>query len=188
MDDIEEIATNLTQNEEGLWVSRDRRVVSYPEGGNESYFAVEERSFWFKHRNNVIASLVRTFSPGGTVFDIGGGNGFVSMALQENGIDAVVVEPGLQGARNALKRGLRTVIHSSLEDAGFRNESIAAFGLFDVLEHIESDLEFLRTLHRCLQPDGLLYLTAPHTMHYGRLTMNMRGTTAVTQHARCPRP
>lgn len=181
MNEIREITTNLTQNEDGLWVALDQRDVSYPEEGNELYCEVEDSSFWFNHRNNVITSLVSTFSPDGAVFDIGGGNGYVAMALQRSGIDCVVVEPGPSGARNAKQRGLNVVIQSTLEDAEFKSESIAAFGLFDVLEHIENDSEFLQTLHGHLVPKGYLYLTVPaynilwsvdddHAGHYRRYT------------------
>ncbi len=53
------------------------------------------------------------------------------------------------------------MIQSSLEYAGFKSESIAAIGLFDVLEHIQDDAGFLRTLYGCLLPQGKLYVTVP---------------------------
>ena len=157
---ISDIATNVVRNDKGLWVARSQRAVSYPDEGNEACLAIEDRSYWFSHRNKVIVHLVQTFPPDGALFDVGGGNGYVSMALQQAGIQAIVVEPGPDGALNAKKRGL-PVIHSTLQDAGFKKESVAAFGLFDVLEHIERDRAFLETLHACLVEDGLLYLTVP---------------------------
>ena len=181
MIEIRDIAANLTQSNDGLWVAHDQRDISYPQEGNETCFDVEDGSFWFNHRNNVITSLVKSFCPDGAVFDIGGGNGFVAMALQRVGIDTVVVEPGPHGARNAKARGVHVVIQSTLEDAGFKSESIAAFGLFDVLEHIEDDSNFLKILHSQLQPEGYLYITVPafnllwsnndeHSGHYRRYT------------------
>lgn len=157
---IAKFATNLIRNDDGLWVARDQSEVSYPDDGNETRLAVEDSSFWFNHRNDIIVSLVQAFRPKGAIFDVGGGNGYVAMALQMSGIDAVVVEPG-PGALNAKQRGLRLVIQSTLEDAGFKNESITAFGLFDVLEHINLDLEFLQTLYAYLTQGGYLYLTVP---------------------------
>ena len=47
---------------------------------------IEEDSFWFKHRNNIIANSVQKHSPNKTFFDIGGGNGFVAKRLQNDGI------------------------------------------------------------------------------------------------------
>ena len=42
---------------------------------------------------------MRRFPPPGTVFDVGGGNGFVTLAIQNAGMDAVLVEPGPEGVR-----------------------------------------------------------------------------------------
>lgn len=161
MIDIKAIAANLTKDSTGIWVARDQTEVSYPAEGNENCFAIEDASFWFRHRNNVISHLVRDLSPADTFFDIGGGNGCVSNALQRAGIDVVLVEPGPQGARNAMQRGVSTVIQSTLEDAGFSPGTLPSVGLFDVLEHIESDEDFLRTIHSYLRPNGRLYMTVP---------------------------
>ncbi|MBZ5581604.1 MAG: class I SAM-dependent methyltransferase [Acidobacteriia bacterium] len=104
---------------------------------------------------------IRRFPPSGAVFDIGGGNGYVALAIQESGFDVVVVEPGPDGARNARRRGIRSVICATVENAGFLDRSMAAAGLFDVLEHIEDDLGFLKSLARRLLAGGRLYLTVP---------------------------
>ena len=161
MVDVTAFATNLMRVTHGIWVAPNLRDVSYPVEGNDACFAVEENSFWFKHRNDVITKLVKEFSAGETFFDVGGGNGFVALALQNAGVDSVLVEPGPQGARNAMDRGVATVIQSTLQDAGFKPASIAAVGIFDVLEHIEDDDDFLRSIHSYLRPGGRLYLTVP---------------------------
>jgi SAM-dependent methyltransferase len=70
-------------------------------------------------------------------------------------------EPGPQGVQNARRRGLENVVCSTLEDAGFRPESLPAVGLFDVLEHIDEADSFLKTIHASLIPAGHLYLTVP---------------------------
>jgi len=152
MVDFSRIASNLEQSENGIWVASSQRGVSYPEDGNETRFAIEDASYWFNHRNNVITHLVSRFSPSTVFFDIGGGNGCVSNALQSAGNEVVLVEPGSVGALNAKKRGVRTVAQSTLEDAGFEHGSLSSVGLFDVVEHIEDDAEFLqRVYYRILQ-------------------------------------
>lgn len=161
MTDIARVTSNLTPVAEGLWASRNNRSVSYPAGGHQSCFAVEENSFWFRHRNEVITRLVAARARGETLFDLGAGNGYVSLGLQRAGIESVVVEPGLSGIEHARARGLRLLIHSTFEDAGFRPDSVGAFGLFDVLEHVEDDRAFLTAVHACLRPRGLLFLTVP---------------------------
>lgn len=161
MVNVPNLAANLEQDHRGLWVSKTRSDVSYPSSDNELCYQIEDTSFWFQHRNRCIANCVRAYPPSGVVFDVGGGNGFVSLGLQRAGWDTVVVEPGLAGACNAQRRGLLHVICSTFEDAGFRQNTLPAVGMFDVLEHVEDDAGFLRTLHEAIVPGGRLYLTVP---------------------------
>src|SRR5271168_1425904 len=142
---IHEVATKLERGEQGIWFSPKSSEVSYPSAGNESCFEIEDDSFWFQHRNRCIRAIVGAFPPAGPLFDLGGGNGFVSQGLQKAGWQSVVVEPGRVGAVNARKRGLN-VVCSTLENADFRSHSLPAAGLFDVLEHIADDEQFLRYL------------------------------------------
>lgn len=158
---IEDLANDLIRVEDGLWVSRNQSWVSYPQDGNVTCYAVEDSSFWFQHRNRCILELVRSYPPGGTVFDVGGGNGFVSQALIKAGIDTVLVEPGAAGVAHAKASGIPVIIHSTLEGAGFKSHSIPAIGLFDVLEHIQDDTGFLASLRDHLIPKGRLYITVP---------------------------
>jgi len=186
MINIDEIATNLECDGNGIWRARKRSDISYPDEGNRVFFQVEEDSFWFRHRNKCLLELVRMFPPRGVLFDVGGGNGFVSRALQSAGINTVLVEPGSSGVENAAARGVRLIIQSTLEDAGFKERSIPAMGLFDVLEHIQDDAAFLATIKRLLAIGGRLYLTTPaypflwsvadeDTGHYRRYTLRSLG-------------
>ena len=161
---LSEIAPNLELDSSGLWIAPSVSSVSYPESGNDLYFAVEDESFWFRHRNRCILEAVRLLPPSGAIFDIGGGNGFVARSLQDDGRDVVLVEPGPRGASNARRRGIRQVVRASFDDAGFLPDSLPAAGLFDVIEHVEGEQAFLAALVRALSPGGRLYLT----VHAGR--------------------
>lgn len=163
MIDLSETSRNLRLAADGIWYAANQSEISYPEAGNDMCFAVEDNSFWFRHRNHCIQALVRNFPPreGGPIFDIGGGNGYVTRALCESGFSTALIEPGPQGIRNAKARGLENLICATLDDAGFNSGSLSAAGLFDVLEHIENDIGFLQTLHKLLVPGGKLYLSVP---------------------------
>ncbi len=145
---------------DGVWRPAQISTVSYPEAGNEVCFQVEDSSYWFAHRNQCILEVVRQFSPAGTIYDIGGGNGFVALGFQQAGWDVALVEPG-QGALNASRRGLNQVVWAALEDTGFNVGSLPAAAAFDVIEHIENDVGFLTTIRRLLQPGGRFYCTVP---------------------------
>ena len=155
------IESNLEQGAEEIWFSNRKSKISYPKLGNDICFALEEDSFWFKHRNKCIVQAIRQFPPTGPIYEVGAGNGFVSSAIKEAGFQPVVIEPGIVGCRNAHMRGLSPVICSNLEGAGFPSESLPAIAIFDVLEHIKDEINFIQTIRRHLIPGGILYLTVP---------------------------
>jgi 2-polyprenyl-3-methyl-5-hydroxy-6-metoxy-1,4-benzoquinol methylase len=156
-----QLAENLRLSDDGLWIADTRGAVSYPEDGSSRCLEFEDASFWFHHRNRCILSMIRRFHRGGTIWDIGGGNGFVSYGLLASGLDVALVEPDAAGARHARERGIGTVVCSTLEDAGFHPHCFDAAGLFDVLEHIENDAALLDDLRRYLKPGGHLFATVP---------------------------
>lgn len=158
---VGEIATNVDQCEDGIWYSRIKSSISYPESGNDTCFELEDTSFWFKHRNRCIVELLNRFPPDGLFFDIGGGNGCVSLAIQNADWPVALLEPGMHGSNNAFRRGIETVVCSTFEDAGFLEGTMPAAGVFDVVEHVPDDLEFLQLLARSLITGGRLYLTVP---------------------------
>lgn len=159
--DLRNIAPDLELDPNGWWTSRALSKVAYPEEGNSMCFAVEDTSFWFQHRNRCIVKTLEQFPPPGVIFDVGGGNGCVARAIGDAGHDVVLVEPGLAGVQNALKRGIRHVVRTAMEDMGAKDETIPAVGLFDVVEHIPDDAGFLAQIHRLLMPGGRVYLTVP---------------------------
>lgn len=163
MVDIQSISTGLKLGDDGIWYSFDNQNISYPSDGNENCFAVEDGSFWFRHRNACIASIVKSYPPedNGTIFDIGGGNGFVSLGLANAGFDVVLVEPGRVGTLNAKNRGLRNIICATTNTAKFKQHSLPAVGLFDVIEHIEDDFSFLQSIRSLMKKGGYLYATVP---------------------------
>lgn len=159
---IAQISDSLTVDEEGIWTAEELSDISYPSDGNTLCFQLEDSSFWFRHRNECISAAVKLHSPGGPIVDVGGGNGFVMARLIQEGFPGAVLEPGPVGALNAkTQRKIPEVICATLGDAHFKKNSLAAIGLFDVLEHIEDDRGFVEQLHSILKQNGLLYMTVP---------------------------
>lgn len=150
----------LTLASDGHWRSRSLSSVSYPDNAHNAFSELEESSYWFNHRNTIITGIVTKHAPPGTIFDVGGGNGYVSLALRKAGFDSVVVEPGPHAVAVAKKRGL-PVIEAAFQDLDVPAGSIPAIGMFDVLEHIEDDTGALRGLYNALAPGGMLYLAVP---------------------------
>jgi SAM-dependent methyltransferase len=163
MQDMNTISDTLFLADNGVWYTDELSEIHYPSDGNNNLFTIEDRSFWFQHRNKCITTVVKKFPPSknGYLFDIGGGNGFVSSALSKNGFSVVLVEPGIHGIHHARQRGITNLVCATFEKSRFKNKSLSAIGLFDVLEHVEDDLSFLHALKASLIDQGRLYITVP---------------------------
>jgi SAM-dependent methyltransferase len=180
--DISKIAQNLSY-QDGIWRSKTVGQIAYPREGNKMCSEIEDESFWFKHRNRIILTAIQSFSPSATDFvDIGGGNGFTASHLSKHGYKTILVEPGFYGIMVAKQRGIDHLINSSFQDAGFLKGVFPNIGLFDVIEHIENDVAFLKQIKEVLADDGKLYITVPafnylwsqndvNSQHYRRYTI-----------------
>lgn len=154
-------APSLTRVSERFWLAPGLDGdISYPADAQEKLSLIEESSFWFRHRNDVIHAMVRRFPPNGPLLDVGGGNGHVAAGLKARGFPALVVEPSGGGAGVAHQRGL-TVVRGGLKPGTFADGSVPAIGLFDVIEHIDDDVGFLSICRRSLADDGHLFVSVP---------------------------
>ena len=134
--------------------------ISFPSDGHRLYSQIEERSFWYNHRNDILLNALRNFPPPGDLLDVGGGTGFVALALTKAGFAATVVEPDPEGAEISRVRGLE-VIEEPFQSESIEPGSVSAIGAFDVIEHIENDAQILNDFAVALAPKGRLYLTVP---------------------------
>jgi SAM-dependent methyltransferase len=146
---------------DGIWYSPEVGKISYPRNGNNLYYEIENQSFWFKYRNRVIYEVLKEHALKGPIFDVGGGNGVVSEYLLKMNFEAVLVEPGQDGCINGRERGLKNIIKSKIDNLHFYPNNIPNIGIFDVLEHVENQEDFLAIIHRNLIPNGRLFITIP---------------------------
>lgn len=159
---ISELVSTAREVEPGLWsASKHRLDQSYPETGHTNLASIEDESYWFRHRAGVLLDLMDSHPPRGALFDIGGGNGYIVRALREAGHAAVLVEPGEDGCRIALQRGLAPVLWGTTSELGIAEQTIPSVGLFDVIEHVLDDHGFMSHIFDLTTPGGRLYLMAP---------------------------
>jgi SAM-dependent methyltransferase len=129
-------------------------------------FAAEDRHFWFRSRNKVLAAvvcgLVKGLPPGYRVLEVGCGTGNVLRVLEAVCAGAEVTGMDLheEGLAYARRRVRCRVVAGDVNASSFP-EPFDLIGLFDVLEHLPDDSRILRTLYAALRPGGRLLLTVP---------------------------
>ncbi|KYG69890.1 hypothetical protein AZI85_15975 [Bdellovibrio bacteriovorus] len=148
------------QKIDGIYFSESKKNVSYPEQGNDTYFEIEDKSFWFKHRNLIIEKVLKKYVPEMIDFyDLGGGNGFVAQKIASMGYSVTLVEAG-SGVFNALKRGIDNVYCADI--VGFKStKPNAVVGLFDVIEHFDKPENVYKSIHENMPGVSKLILTVP---------------------------
>lgn len=152
----------LTEHEGILFTQKEAADISYIDASHDVFFDIEEKSYWFRHRNDIIAAGIAHNPPeDGQIIDVGGGNGNTASFLARQGYQVAMFEPGKSGVFNAKKRGVPHVVCGLFDDQCVREGSVKSVGLFDVLEHIEDDRGFLGDIRRMLDARGMLYLTVP---------------------------
>ena len=132
-------------------------------GATKPVSAWRTRLSGFRHRNECILKLLESFPPGGAFFDIGGGNGFVAKAIQDAGIDVVLIEPGPAGVRNAQAWSPASALrHVKSKRAFSKAVSLQrGYSTHYRAPSATATAEFLLTIGRRLQPSGRVYLTTP---------------------------
>jgi len=129
-------------------------------------FQVEDRHFWFRARNQVIATVVKRLTAdlprGYRVLEIGCGTGNVLRVLERVCTNGTVVgmDPFWEGLSYARHRADTLLVQGDVGALPF-GIPFDLIGLFDVLEHLPDDDQVLHNLHDMLAERGNLLLTVP---------------------------
>lgn len=159
--DVADITIGISKDSNGVWRPPEPSLKNFSEKIHQTVCDAELSSFWFQHRLACAEQVINRFSPGATLVDVGGGNGLISHTLQSRGISTILVDPDYSATMNAKVRGVKEVICATFGDCCFKPESLPAIGLFDVLEHIYNDKDFLLEIKKSLKNRGRLYMTVP---------------------------
>jgi SAM-dependent methyltransferase len=125
-------------------------------------FAIEDRQFWFRTRNEVIATLGRQITanlPAGyAVLEVGCGTGNVLRVLEEICSRGTVIglDQSDEGIEFSRRRTGCPLLVGDVRSLPF-DTKFDLIGLFDVLEHIPDDAQALRDLNALLQPRAALH-------------------------------
>lgn len=130
----------------------------------ENLARLEEGSFWFRARNDLILWALRTYAPQARSFlEIGCGTGFVLRAIGQAlpGLQLTGSELFTAGLEHATRRvPTAELLQMDAQHIPFQ-EQFDAIGAFDVLEHVDQDRAALAECRRALRPGGALFVTVP---------------------------
>jgi SAM-dependent methyltransferase len=124
----------------------------------------EERSFWFRSRNELIVWALRMhFAGARSMLEVGCGTGFVLAGVrrafpQMRLVGAELFDTGIEVAAKRVPDA--ELLQMDARQIPFRNE-FDVVGAFDVLEHIREDEKALSEIHSALRPGGGLLITVP---------------------------
>ncbi len=129
-------------------------------------FEVEDRHFWFRSRNRIVAALVKRLTSelttGFQVLEVGCGTGNVLRVLCRACPNGTVVGMDLfaEGLAYAQKRTCAALVQGDIYHPPFASR-FEIIGLFDVLEHLSDDMQVLWDIKGMLRDNGVLVLTVP---------------------------
>lgn len=128
----------------------------------EHYKNIYEVTYDFRNENltRLVASYV---AKDGVALDIGCGSGFLLDELSRRGVNAIGIEPNRDLIRLAKKRNASlTIFEGRAEDIGvILKEKVRTAIMIDVLEHIEDDARFLKTLTPHIEDGGEVIIVVP---------------------------
>ncbi len=144
-------------------------LAEEPGGYDPSAFAalaeIEDRNFWFRARNRLIAWALGAYFPAASrLLEIGCGTGYVLAGLARRfpGSELFGSDLHLAGLRFAAARvgPAATLFQADARRLPFEHH-FDVIGAFDVIEHIVEDEAVLREMHRAVRDGGGILITVP---------------------------
>lgn len=136
----------------------------FPKEGMDMLYLAENKHFWHISRREFIYQEVSKYlSIDAKILDVGAGTGSVTRYFLENGYNDISLgEIHPNGLEYAKSYGIKKLYCMDLLDAPFIDEFDCIFA-FDVLEHIDDDLNALKNIKRMLKnsPNSFVAISVP---------------------------
>jgi SAM-dependent methyltransferase len=140
---------------------------SIPVSMTDDWFEIaDENHFWMQWRFNILLKY-KKYLPidGERILEIGCGNGIV-MHQFENQLNYTVdgCDLNLKALNLARKGKGRLMLYNIYDKNPDLLKKYSAVLLMDVIEHIDDDVDFLKTATRYLKPGGIVVINVPALM------------------------
>jgi SAM-dependent methyltransferase len=127
--------------------------------------------------------LARNVRPGGRILEIGCGSGEFLIEAADRGFEVAGIEYAQAAANRAnAALGREAVMCGSIDTSRPEPAAFDAVACFDVLEHVRSPRAFLRCVHECLRPAGLIALVTPSLDSWSRRLLGRDWMEYKTEH------
>jgi len=141
-----------------------REGRGFKKGHFQDLFRLESGYFWFRARNQLIIWAIEKYAAKfWSLLEVGCGTGYVLSGIAEAYPDTKLqgAELFAEGLKFAMARQPSIqFIQMDARKIPFADE-FDVIGAFDVIEHIEEDLEVLMQMHASLKVGGIMLLTVP---------------------------
>ena len=151
----------------------------------------ESGYWWFKNKRRIVRDCLQRYAlEKGTLLEIGCGGGYFSAQLQSLGWKVIASDLHPEGARFAVEQGAAYGLPYNADHGWpLKDNSIDAFVMLDVLEHLDLHVEVLKEAHRVLKPGGIGVIAVPayqwlfsawdeYNQHYRRYNRALLAGTA----------
>ena len=143
---------------------------SYDDKFYEPLMAIEDKHFWFRSRNQLISNLIQKYSVQSPDADscekrgmeIGCGTGNVLKFVQQKfpSQQIIGVDLFIEGLQFAKSRGAVNLVQADIYQAPF-SSGLDWIGLFDIIEHLDNDVDVLQKISDLLKAEGKLFISVP---------------------------
>lgn len=147
-------------------LSKLPKEKDFPREAFEILYKNESEHFWFLSRNRVIESFIRRHIKNvkkASFLEVGCGNGIVLSHLERVGLKVAGLDMHMEGLKLARSRTLAPLYCGDSTKVKL-SKKYNAIGLFDVIEHIDNDVAFLKDCKKFLKLGGTVFVTVPAFM------------------------
>lgn len=147
-----------------MWYARFTASTMNPEAYAEMA-AAESTHWWFRGRRRILDHIIETLSlpHSARILEVGSGTGGNLPMLSRHGSVSAVEMDDKARKLSTEKADVSVTLRagSCPHDIPFPGEQFDLICLFDVLEHIDEDVETLAVLRNHLAPGGRMLITVP---------------------------
>lgn len=133
------------------------------------------------NRYEAAVKFIPQFFHGGSILELGAGNGSVAKTLLDSGMDIEsytmgdISLPRVAGIARAIQDDRVSVLHMDVDRMPEAHLKYDAVVMIALIEHLIDPLRAMQNIHKVLKPGGIAYIDTPNIAKYTRRVKLMLG-------------